>query len=117
MSSKLQMQYRVVNRCRAYIAQAPDITPYISGLSTYSSVATSYTIVYVTGNNFSLQGSTGVSTITFGNIKNIPVTYLSPNNIAFVVPNNLGVGTYAVKVANNNYPTSLYSNLVYYTLT
>lgn len=117
MSSKLQMQYRVVNRCRGYRAFAPDITPFISGLSTYSSVATNYTIVYVSGNNFSFQGSTGISTITFGNINNIPVTYLSPYNIAFVVPNTLGPGTYAVKVVNNNYPTSLYSNAVNYILT
>jgi uncharacterized protein (TIGR03437 family) len=116
MSSKLQMQYRVVNRCRGYTAQAPNITPFISGLSTYSSFVNEYTIVYVTGDNFSLQGSTGVSTITFGNIKNIPVTYLSPYNIAFVVPTSLVSGTYSIKVVNNNYPTSLYSNSVNYSL-
>lgn len=117
MSSKLQMQYRVVNRCRGYIAKAPNITPYISGLSIYSSFLTSYTIVYVTGENFSLQGSNGFSTITFGNIKNIPVTYFSPYSIAFVVPNTLASGTYSVKVVNNNYPTSLYSNSINYVLT
>lgn len=115
MSSKLQMQYRVVNRCRTYIQQLPNITPVISSLSGYSSVSGVYTIVYVNGDNFSLSGPTGYSTITFGNYI-VPVTFLSPNNIAFVVPSALGAGTYPVSVVNNNYPTSLYSNYVNYTL-
>lgn len=116
MSSKLQMQYRVVNRCRVYKAELPNITPFISNLSTYSSTVGVYTIIYVNGQNFSLQGPTGVSTISFGNITNIPVTYLSPYNIAFVVPINANVGNYSIQVVNNNYPTSLYSNSVNYTL-
>ena len=117
MSSKLQMQYRVVNRCRAYKQQLPNITAVISNLSTYTSIAGAYKIVYVNGNNFSLSGPKGYSTITFGNINNIPVTFLSPYNIAFVVPVILGAGTYSVSVVNNNFPTSLYSNSVNYILT
>ena len=116
MSSKLQMQYRIVNRCRAYKPQLPDITPVISNLSTYTSVAGAYTIVYVNGNNFSLSGPTGYSTVSFGDII-IPITFLSPYNIAFVVPVILAAGTYSVSVTNNNYPTSLYSNSVNYILT
>ena len=116
MSSKLQMQYRVVNRCRAYKQQLPNITPVISNLSTYTSVAGAYTIVYVNGNNFSLSGPTGYSTIIFGDYY-VPVTFLSPYNLAFVVPVILGAGTYSVSVVNNNFPTSLYSNSVNYILT
>lgn len=117
MSSKLQMEYRVVNRCRAYKQQLPNVIPYISGLSVYTSIAGNYTIVYVDGNNFSSQGPLGFSTVTFGDINNIPVTYLSPYNIAFVVPVTLPAGTYSVKVINNNYPNSFQSNSESYILT
>lgn len=117
MSSKLQMEYRVVNRCRGYTQQLPNVIPAISGLSTYTSAVGIYTIVYVTGNNFSLQGPLGFSTISFGNINNIPITFLSPYNIAFVVPVTLPAGTYTVKVTNNNYPNSFQSNSVSYILT
>lgn len=117
MSSKLQMDYRVVNRCRAYQQQLPNVIPVINGLSLYTSIASLYTIVYVRGDNFSLQGPLGFSTISFGNINNIPVTYLSPYNIAFVVPVTLPAGTYSVKVINNNYPNSFQSNSISYILT
>ena len=117
MSSKLQMAYRVVNRCRGYKQQLPNVIPVISNLSTYTSKAGAYTIVYVNGDNFSIQGPLGFSTISFGNINNIPVTFLSPYNIAFVVPVTLTAGTYTVKVTNNNYPNSFQSNSVSYILT
>ena len=103
MSSKLQMQYKIVNRCRIYKQQLPNITPVISNLSTYYSVSGAYTIVYITGNNFSLSGPTGYSSVTFGNY-NVPVTFLSPYNIAFVIPSVLNSGTYSVSVVNNNFP-------------
>jgi uncharacterized protein (TIGR03437 family) len=109
------MQYRVVNRCRTYIQQLPNITPIISNLSIYSSISGMYTIVYINGDNFSLSGPIGYSTVVFGNYI-IPVTFLSPQNIAFVVPSVLGAGTYPVLVVNNNYPISLYSNSVNYPL-
>lgn len=117
MSSKLQLDYRVVNRCRGYIPQLPNLIPTIGSLSTYTSSVGIYTVVYVTGNNFSIQGPLGFSTISFGNINNIPVTFLSPYNIAFVVPVTLSSGTYTVKVTNNNYPNSFQSNSVSYILT
>ena len=56
------------------------------------------------------------STVTFGTITNIPVTFYSSMNLSFVVPNTLIPGTYSVQVVNNNYPTNQYSNTVNYTI-
>jgi hypothetical protein len=101
----------------------PNIKPVIYGLSTYTSKITTYTVVYITGANFFPFGTT---TVTFGPLSNIPVTYYSSFNISFTLPQTtrsiLALGTYSVQVASINdktqlFPTTVYSNKVLYTLT
>lgn len=95
----------------------PDTTPIIQSLYPTGSALSDYTICYIDGLNFSKENTTGNSTVTFGDIKNIPVIFYSSLNLSFVVPNNLPVGTYQVQVVNNNYfPSTLYSNKVNYIL-
>jgi len=104
---------------RKYKYMYPDTRPIIYGLSQNSSVLAAYTVVYLSGYNFSKSNTTGNSTVTFGNITNIPVTFYSSLNISFVVPFiNLTTTTYTIQVVNNNYfPVTQYSNKVNYTLT
>ncbi len=104
---------------RKYRYMYPDTTPIIYGLSQTESVLGDYTVVYISGYNFSKANTTGNSTVTFGNITNIPVIFYSSLNISFVVPIiNLTQPTYDVQVVNNNYfPVTQYSNKVSYTLT
>ena len=96
----------------------PNTSPIINSLSITESIRGIYTVCFLTGLNFSKNTTTGNSTITFGPVTNIPVTFYSSLNISFVVPviNIDNVGTYNVQVINNNYPTSLFSNIVEYTL-
>ena len=82
----------------------PNTTPIIYSLSQVESVLGEYTVCYLTGLNFSKENTTGNSTITFGNITNIPVIFYSSLNISFVVPFiNLIPGIYNIQVVNNNY--------------
>jgi hypothetical protein len=101
----------------------PNIKPIIYGLSTYTSKISAYTVVYISGQNFLPFGTT---TVTFGPLRNIPVTYYSSRNISFTLPqttsNILALGTYSVQVTSVNdmtniFPTTVYSNKVLYTLT
>ena len=104
-------------KCRKYKYNYPDVSPIIYQIYPNTSLLGEYTIVNILGNNFSLDGPTGYSTVTFGGIKNIPVTFLSSMNLSFVVPVvDVVVPGYDVQVVNNIYPTSLYSNIVNYTL-
>ena len=119
MSAIFPLVFKVPSsvKCRKFEYKYPNTTPIIYNLSPTESVVSDYTICYISGLNFSKENSTGNSTVTFGNITNIPVTFYSSLNISFVVPNNLAVGTYNVQVVNNNYfPVTLYSNIVAYTL-
>ena len=101
----------------------PNIKPIIYGLSTYTSKITAYTVVYISGANFFPFGT---SNVTFGPLRNIPVTYYSSYNISFTLPQTtrsiLALGTYSVQVTSVNdmtniFPTTVYSNKVSYTLT
>ena len=104
-------------KCRKYQYNYPDVSPYINQIYPISSLLEAYTVVSIYGNNFSLDGPNGYSTVTFGNVKNIPVTFLSSMNLSFVVPvTDVTAGINNVQVVNNIYPTSLYSNVVTYTL-
>jgi hypothetical protein len=105
-------------KCRKYTYNYPDVSPSISQIYPDVSLLGAYTVVSILGNNFSLDGPNGYSTVTFGSIKNIPVTFLSSMNLSFVVPvtGGLVAGIKNVQVVNNIYPTSLYSNVVTYTL-
>ncbi len=95
----------------------PNTSPVINSLSITESIRGAYVVCYITGLNFSNSNTTGNSTITFGPVTNISVTFYSSLNISFVVPViNIDIGTYNVQVINNNYPTSLFSNIFKYTL-
>jgi hypothetical protein len=105
---------------RKYKYLYPNTSPIIYSLSLTESVLGDYTICDISGKNFSKSNTTGNSTVSFGNITNIPVTFFSSLNISFVVPFiHLSPNTpYNVQVVNNNYfPSTLYSNKVSYTLT
>jgi hypothetical protein len=113
MSLKIKIPSSV--KGRKYKYNYPNTSPVIYSLSPSESLLTNYTVCYVNGLNFSKSNTTGNSTITFGDIKNIPVTFYSSLNISFVIPNNLVAGTYKVQVVNNNFfPSTLYSNIVEY---
>ena len=104
-------------RCRKYQYSYPDVSPIINQIYPMDSALGAYTVVTILGNNFSLDGPNGYSTVTFGSIKNIPVTFLSSMNLSFVVPvQGVPAGINNVQVVNNIYPTSLYSNVAPYTL-
>lgn len=108
---KLLFQYNV-RSCRIFTNLSfPNISPVIYGLSTYASVQGVYTIVYINGNNFSLEGST----VTFGSYTNIPIVFYSSQNISFEVPMIATPGTHTVTVVNNS-QNPLYSNSVNYTI-
>lgn len=104
-------------KCRKYNKDAyPNITPRIDYLSQDSSIAGVYTNIRITGINFSNFSVTGFSTVDFGSFKNIPVSYECSFNISFTVPITATPGIYNIRVVNNIYPTSLYSNFVEYTV-
>jgi hypothetical protein len=115
-----------ISRCRKYKGFYPSFTPEIGYMSTSTSVSKEYSYVAIQGNNFLPNGTTFVN---FGNYRNIPVTYISSFNIAFVVPTMAKPGSYNVVVVNNytdNFSPSVnqsfqgtlnYSTPLVYTLT
>ena len=119
MSVFLPLVFKVPSavKCRKFQYRYPNTSPIIYSLSPSHSVLGEYTVCYINGLNFSKENTTGNSTVTFGDIANIPVTFYSSLNISFVVPNNLPEGPYSVQVVNNNYfPSTTYSNTFNYTL-
>jgi hypothetical protein len=116
-SSELKIASAV--KCRKFEYKYPNTSPVIYSLSITKSVLGEYTVCYINGLNFSKSNTTGNSTVTFGDIANIPVIFYSSLNLSFVVPNanSLVPGPYLVQVVNNNYfPSTLYSNTFEYTL-
>lgn len=83
--------------CRKYKGFYPSFTPVLSGLSVTSSLAGTYSLVYITGANFLPNGTTFVK---FGNMGYLPVTYYSSYNLSFVVPLDATAGNYSVQVVN-----------------
>jgi hypothetical protein len=104
----------------------PSFTPNLSSLSVTTSTAGTYSLVYVNGSNFLPNGTTSIQ---FGELGNLPVTYYSSFNLSFVVPLNATIGNYPVKVVNlyngnfspsinQSYPGNLnFSNSITYTIT
>ena len=91
------------SKCLTYKPSLPSFNPIINSLSSSSSVAGQYALIYVTGANFFPNGTTYIN---FGSYKNISVTFYSSFNISFVVPLNAPKGTYnivAVNIYNGNY--------------
>ena len=102
--------------CKKYKNTFPNFTPEIFYLSIYSSLSGVYTQVNIHGNNFSLGSNIGYSVVNFGTYINLPVTFYGSTSISFIIPTNAPPGTYTIQVVNLLYPTSLYSNIVDYTL-
>lgn len=119
MSAILPLVFKVPSsvKCRKFEYKYPNTSPIIYSIFPAESQVDNYTVCYINGLNFSKENTTGNSTVTFGSITNIPVTFYSSLNLSFVVPNNLAAGTYNIQVINNNYfPSTTYSNTVQYTL-
>lgn len=112
--------------CRRYNGFYPSFTPTLESLSTTTSAAGAYSLVYVNGTNFLPNGTTFIK---FGPYSYLPVTYYSSFNISFIVPLNAVAGNYDVQVVsvyngnfappvNQSYPGNLnFSNSITYTIT
>ena len=120
MTSKIPLLQPFV--CRKSVALIPDVTPIISNLSRDSSSEGIYTIVTIYGNNFSLYGITGISVVDFistskkQSFQNLPVSFYSSQQISFSIPLNAFPDNYSITVVNKQYPLSLTSNSVNYTI-
>jgi len=120
------LKYKKRISCKKYKKIVPNLKPYISTLSQYSSPYNSYIKVYISGENFLPNGLT---TLDFGNIQNIHVKYINSNSIYFEIYNLLFPGVYNILVKNtwnlnaknttaniiNGF--SIKSNVVQYTIT
>jgi len=104
-------------KCQVVKGFLPDITPVIINFSPDTSISNKYTVVYITGENFTRD----TTSVIFGLKKVIDITYYSSFSISFVVPMNYQKGIYnvQVRVVNNKNIVSdfLYSNILTYTLT
>lgn len=120
------LKYKKILLCKKNKKKIPDLKPYISSLSQYSSPYNSYIKVYVTGENFLPNGLTSVD---FGNIQNININYVNSNSLYFELYNVVFPGVYNILVKNTwnlnaKNPTantinglSIKSNVVQYTIT
>lgn len=88
---------KTTRKCRSYKETYPSFTPILNQLSSVSSSAGAYSLVYVNGSNFLPNGTTSIK---FGNYGYIPATYYSSFYLSFVVPLNATSGTYNVQVVN-----------------
>ena len=87
-----------LNTCRRSKKKIPNLYPYISSLSQYSSPFNFTIKIYVYGENFLPNGLTSVK---FGNIQNINVSYINPNTLYFELNNFIFPGVYNVAAQNN----------------
>jgi len=110
-------KYKLASKCQNIVKFIPSITPEIYTLSVYTSQSGVYTVVTINGIKFSINGYTGYSTVNFGSFLNLPVVFFGSKTISFEVPTNAISGIYNVSVKNINYPATLYSNIVTYTIT
>jgi hypothetical protein len=118
----------LINSCLKYKSFLPSFKPGINNLSITTSATGIYSIVYINGSNF-LPPSNGTTYVNFGTFKQLPITFYSSFNIAFVVPLSATQGDYNVVVVNvyngnlsppvnQTFPGKLnYSNSVAYTIT
>jgi len=120
------IRIRSGRNCRKSKPKYPSFTPILYSLSTTTSPAGGYSLVYISGSNYLPDGTTIVK---FGNTY-LPVIYYSSSYLSFVVPLNAGKGNYAVQIANiyngnfspvvnQSYPgnINLSTNSITYTIT
>jgi len=86
-------------KCRKVTNEYPSFTPVLFSLSTSSSPAGRYSLVYINGENF-LPVTSGTTYVNFGSFQRLPITYFSSATISFVVPLNAKPGNYSVFVVN-----------------
>jgi hypothetical protein len=99
--------YTIAKKCKLSQGFLPSFTPEIYNISKNTSVAGTYSVVFIVGKNFLPNGTTYVN---FGNnYQNISVSYFSSYNISFVVPTNAIIGSYDIVVVNN-YNSNFSSN-------
>jgi hypothetical protein len=120
------LRYNTRNTCIKSKKIIPNLYPYISSLSQYSSPFNFTIKIYVYGENFLPNGLTSVN---FGNIQNINVSYINSNTLYFELNNFIFPGVYSVvaqnninfnaknKTANTINGMSLHSNNVEYRIT
>jgi len=114
--SNLLTYKKAINCSIFYDRNFPSQTPIIYGLSQYSSNVADYTTVYITGENFiygnsnskSINNTSGTATSTtivymtanngLGEKISIPTIFYSSTYISFVVPSNISIGNYVLKV-------------------
>jgi len=92
-----KLKYNRINACIKPKNYVQNLNPYISGLSKYSSLFNTYIKLYVYGENFLPNG---LSTIDFGNIKNINTKYINSNTLYFELYNFAFPGIYNIIVKN-----------------
>jgi hypothetical protein len=93
-----KLRYVTHNNCKKYKKTVPNLYPHINSLSQYSSTFNFAIKIFVYGENFFPNGLT---TVTFGNIQHINVTYLNSNTIYFELYNFVFPGVYNINVINN----------------
>ena len=98
--SLLKSYQNQITKNNRYQCKQPalNFTPVIYSLSVYTCKTNTYTVVYITGENFLPNGNTFVN---FGDYTKIPIVYYSSYNISFVVPINAQPNIYNVVVVNN----------------
>jgi hypothetical protein len=94
-------------QCRGYTNSLPIVAPYITGLSTTSSMIGTTTVVTIFGENFR-----NYSTVYFGTTLISNVNYFSSGQLSFYVPAVATVGAYPIQVFND----TLASNIVFFTV-
>jgi hypothetical protein len=77
----------------------PSFTPVIYSLSVYKSIQGKHTVVYVSGDKFQYP-ALGITYVSFGSYKNLPIVFYSTTYISFVVPIDAPPGNYSVTVVN-----------------
>jgi len=119
------LKYKKLDTCRKLRKNIPNLSPFISSLSNYSTKFNTYIKIYIYGDNFLPNGLT---TVDFGNIQNIIPRYINPNTLYLELYNFAFPGVYNIVVKNNFYfsarnttaasvnVTPFESNVVQYTI-
>jgi hypothetical protein len=88
-----------ISNCNGRKSVYPSFTPVINSISVNSSISGVYTVVYISGSNF-LPPSNGDTYVNFGSYTHLPIIFYSSFNISFIVPLNVSIGFYNIRVVN-----------------
>jgi len=117
LSNLTNIQAIQKSKCQVVKGFIPNIKPVIVSFLPDTSLSGNYTVVHVTGENFTRD----TTSVIFGSKKDIDITYYSSSSISFVVPMNYPKDIYdvQVRIVNNKsiVPNFLYSNTLMYILT